>query len=187
MSPSKCPNPTCPFLFDPSQVPPGAVIACPRCGLRFTLAPMPPAPAYPGYAPVPGYGMPPAPPAEPESAFQEDLFASTEEPTEKAPRGKKAPRNPDEPRRPVKGKYGALKSILFAVLIVTILASLPLGFIAMRVYNKRNLEVTETSTELKYPDLNLQFQKPAPDSGWTKHDGTRMAFNAALFGYQRGD
>ena len=35
----KCPNPSCPFLFDPSQVPPGAVLTCPRCTMRFTLGP----------------------------------------------------------------------------------------------------------------------------------------------------
>ena len=50
MTPAKCPNPVCPFLFDPSQVPAGAVIACPQCGLRFTLAP-PAAPQLPLYGP----------------------------------------------------------------------------------------------------------------------------------------
>jgi hypothetical protein len=33
----KCPNPPCPFLFDPTQVPAGAVLTCPRCGMRFAL------------------------------------------------------------------------------------------------------------------------------------------------------
>jgi hypothetical protein len=44
----KCPNPDCPFLFDPSQVPAGAVLVCPRCGTRYTLpetAPVPTPPA----------------------------------------------------------------------------------------------------------------------------------------------
>ena len=36
-APLKCPNPSCPFLFDPSQVPPGAVLSCPRCQHQFTL------------------------------------------------------------------------------------------------------------------------------------------------------
>src|SRR5205809_249367 len=40
----KCPNPSCPFLFDPSQVPPGAVLTCPRCTMRFTLGASPTAP-----------------------------------------------------------------------------------------------------------------------------------------------
>ena len=33
----KCLNPSCPYLFDPSQVPLGVVLTCPRCGMRFTL------------------------------------------------------------------------------------------------------------------------------------------------------
>lgn len=35
----KCPNPSCPYLFDPAQVPAGALLACPRCGQRFKLSP----------------------------------------------------------------------------------------------------------------------------------------------------
>ena len=76
MSALKCPNPSCPFLFDPSQVPPGAVVTCPRCAMPFTLGPpttaglgypsgtapqLPGAPAaYPGYPPtaLPGQAPP---------------------------------------------------------------------------------------------------------------------------------
>ncbi|MBX9585362.1 MAG: hypothetical protein K2X87_34070 [Gemmataceae bacterium] len=43
MSALKCPNPACPYLFDPSGVPPGVVLTCPRCGMRFTLGAPPPA------------------------------------------------------------------------------------------------------------------------------------------------
>jgi hypothetical protein len=38
MAPLKCPNSVCDFLFDPSKVPAGAVLQCPRCGRRFSLA-----------------------------------------------------------------------------------------------------------------------------------------------------
>ena len=173
-SPSKCPNPTCPFLFDPAQVPPGAVIACPRCGLRFSLAPI-----QPGYGPSP----------EPESAFRDDLFTAAAEPSAPAARskGKGQLAKDDGIARGAKRNSGSLKSILIAALVVTLIGSLPLGFVALRLYNKRNVEVEETGTDLKYPDLNLQFKKPTPESGWVKHDGTRAGFNAALFGYQRGD
>lgn len=41
MSALKCPNPSCPYLFDPSGVPAGVVLTCPRCGMRFTLGPPP--------------------------------------------------------------------------------------------------------------------------------------------------
>ncbi|CAN5208824.1 hypothetical protein BH11PLA2_BH11PLA2_01930 [soil metagenome] len=37
MAALKCPNPSCPFLFDPTQVPAGAILTCPRCTMRFTL------------------------------------------------------------------------------------------------------------------------------------------------------
>ena len=42
MSALKCPNPSCSFLFDPTRVPAGAVLTCPRCAMRFTLAAPPP-------------------------------------------------------------------------------------------------------------------------------------------------
>ena len=37
MAALKCPNPLCPFQFDPKACPPGATLACPRCQTRFTL------------------------------------------------------------------------------------------------------------------------------------------------------
>lgn len=59
----KCPNPVCPYLFDPSRAPVGVVLTCPRCGMRFTLG----SPAAP-----PPVAPPPQPPvpvvAEPEYA-----------------------------------------------------------------------------------------------------------------------
>lgn len=59
MAALKCPNPSCSFLFDPTQVPPGAVLTCPRCGMRFTLGP------------PPGSGPPPvAPPVIEEDAAE---------------------------------------------------------------------------------------------------------------------
>ncbi|MCE9562305.1 MAG: hypothetical protein K8U57_09645 [Planctomycetes bacterium] len=72
----KCPNPSCPYLFDPSTVPPGVVLACPRCGMRFTLgapAAAAPPPAYHESAPTAtfsgpapgGYGAPPGYPGAP--------------------------------------------------------------------------------------------------------------------------
>lgn len=188
-SPSKCPHPACSFLFDPSQVPPGAVIACPLCGLRFTLAPMPP--AYPGYPPA--YAAP-----EPESGFQADLFASTEEPAAVAPtpreknlptRSKGPKPSPKDGALPAreKGKYGTLKSVAVAAVIVFALAAIPIGYLALKKFTKRSVEIDETATEMKFPDFNLHFKKPAPESGWTKHDATKSDFKAALFGYQRGD
>src|SRR5262245_24361337 len=58
----KCPNPSCPYVFDPSLVPAGVVLSCPRCGMQFTLGPpaAPPeasaAPAAPATPPSPDAG-----------------------------------------------------------------------------------------------------------------------------------
>lgn len=41
MAALKCPNPTCSFLFDPTKVPAGALLACPQCTMRFKLASAP--------------------------------------------------------------------------------------------------------------------------------------------------
>ncbi len=179
-APLKCPNPVCPFLFDPSQVPPGAVIACPLCGLRFNLRPV--APTYPGYGP-----------AEPPSGFSADLFASSADGSVETP--KEIARQPGPRTRPqadekppkAKGQYGSLKSILVAVGVVGVLGAVGLGFVGLSLYKNAKNAQQETDTEIKYPDLNLRFKKPAPDSGWAKHDATQMNFNAALFGYAKGD
>ncbi len=181
-APLKCPNPVCPFLFDPAQVPPGAVIACPRCGLRFNLGPTPP--VYPGYAA-------PAAPPEPVSEFSADLFASSADGSVEVA-GKRAASqqssvNADEALPRSKGKYGSLKSILVAVGIVGLLGAVGLGFVFLSLYKKANLTREESDTEIKYPDLNLQFKKPGSELGWTKHDSTRNDFKAALFGYVKGD
>src|SRR5215467_6239330 len=46
MPPLKCPNPTCNFLFDPSRVPAGATLQCPRCLTRFSLGQSAPPPEF---------------------------------------------------------------------------------------------------------------------------------------------
>lgn len=179
-SPLKCPAPNCPFLFDPDQVPPGAVIACPRCGLRFTLGPT--APAYPGY------GLSPTPP-KPTPAFQDDLFASVEEPIEKL-RVKGIGGGPTakaDVRPKSQGKYGSLKSILVATGLVSAIGAIGLLLVFLTLYKKTLRPIEETDTELKYPELNLRFKKPGADSGWARHDATSTSFNAALFGYVKGD
>lgn len=64
MSAVKCPNPGCPYQFDPSRVPAGVALTCPRCGMRFALAaPNPPSSELafdPGPAVASGYRRRPA-------------------------------------------------------------------------------------------------------------------------------
>ena len=152
-SPLKCPSPACPFQFDPSQVPAGAVISCPRCGLRFTLDPT--APSFP---------------TDPfENAAGESLPVS-------------------RPTRKATANSGSLKGILVtaAAIFGVLMIVLGIGWLAITLSRDKANSTAETESEIKYPDLNLVFKKPAPDSGWTNHDSTRLNFNAALFGYVKG-
>lgn len=59
----KCPNPSCPYVFDPSRVPTGVVLSCPRCGMQFALG-APAAPLAPPVAP-PVAASPPVAPVAP--------------------------------------------------------------------------------------------------------------------------
>ena len=68
MSIVKCPNPSCPFQFDATLVPPGAVIACPQCRLQFQLPQVAAAPASPPPAAEPEVLDTDAPPADDKSA-----------------------------------------------------------------------------------------------------------------------
>src|SRR5438067_2351804 len=72
----KCANPNCPYLFDPSRVPAGVLLCCPRCGMRFTLAT--PSPATTVATPQPPGGFPAAPPQpSPTLTFEEPTAPAT--------------------------------------------------------------------------------------------------------------
>src|SRR4051812_13448852 len=65
----KCPNPSCPYVFDPSQVPVGVVLSCPRCAMQFTLGPPAPiAPPSTTAAIPPNQPPAPFPPTDPDFA-----------------------------------------------------------------------------------------------------------------------
>src|SRR5437763_14122909 len=85
----KCPNPSCPYVFDPSQVPVGVVLSCPRCAMQFTLGPpqAAAAPTAPG-APAPGYptgATAPPPPPEPSNPEFEAVGRTAVQDREQAP------------------------------------------------------------------------------------------------------
>jgi hypothetical protein len=158
----KCPNPSCPYAFDPSQVPVGVVLSCPRCGMQFTLGPPAPAPAaaaapsYPstpaGYPP--GYGAPAAPPAELPNAELEEV-------------GRKAveERDPDAPlpgRRTNKAQVFILAGIAAVLMAGTVLA------IVFKLMHKPEDETGDGLT--KIPDINLAIGAFPPE--W-KHDDTK--------------
>ncbi|VTS05917.1 BRcat domain-containing protein [Tuwongella immobilis] len=99
-----CPNPTCSYVFDPSQFPPGiTMLGCPVCGIRFPYQPVAmqgPAPVPPPPAPMPI--APPAPtgypgyPAPTSASGAANPFAATSEMPGQTP-GYPPPGYPQQP------------------------------------------------------------------------------------------
>lgn len=58
MTTLKCPNPSCPYQFNPTAVPQGVVLSCPRCATQFTLGAPPPPPADLSFPTTPEPGEP---------------------------------------------------------------------------------------------------------------------------------
>ncbi|MCZ2342951.1 MAG: hypothetical protein LC104_14350 [Bacteroidales bacterium] len=194
MSSLKCPNPSCPFLFDPTQVPPGAVLSCPRCAMQFTLgptaapppgygAPPPeqnfgaPPPGYgappPGYgAPPPGYGAPPpgygAPPVDPQLDYGTPSEGGEEPPPTPVTRG------------------GGLGSILAALGGLMLLCGVGLGVFFFAMKSKHRLidqSGSGTSDEVRKVDFNFAFQKPpAP---WAQDQETQNKLGVNVVAYKR--
>ena len=143
----KCPNPSCPYVFDPSQVPAGVVLSCPRCAMQFTLgAPAAPPPAVPPNIP--------AAPAEPDFAEQ--------------PAARSEPRDfrTEEPRRANWPKYFLVVAIGVTVTTIAI-AFTQLGL--RKLFDRDELP-PDTVARLK--DLNVAVE--APPAGWSRHDDTRV-------------
>ncbi len=121
MAALKCPNPSCPFLFDPTQVPPGAILTCPRCGMRFTLGPSP-------FQPPPATYQTPPPPAPADTVpdaqpiFDEPDPVATADP----PRPQAEPALPEASSfrgwlLPLAGAFLLFGGLAFAVVLATIL------------------------------------------------------------------
>jgi hypothetical protein len=172
MTPLKCPNPSCPFLFDPSQVPPGAVLACPHCGLRFTLAP-----------------NQQAPPVAPSTDL---AFSSTSSPqarTTAKPKTREktevADEEDDDEEEDAPPKTISLKAIVLACVIVLILGGAGLFFVWNRVVERNKPK--GGSNDVVAAELGLSFKKLEPSTGWERNDALRDEFSAKLFGYNRID
>jgi len=165
MTPLKCPNPNCPFLFDPSLVPPGAVLACPRCALRFTL--------------------PPAHQSAPAQAASSDLAFSNAAPSRPAPKARNGepPQESEEDEEEAPPRSISLKAIVLACILVLILGGSALFYFVNRAWERNKPK--GGSTEVAAAELGLSFKKPDPNTGWEINDGLRDAFSAKLFGYQR--
>ena len=164
MTPAKCPNPSCPFLFDPSQVPPGAVIACPQCGLRFTLAPPPP-PSQPPFGPA---APPPAP--------ADYLGFHEERPLPRRRRGAEEPAS--EPDRHPKAGSGAGKLIAFSVIGVLVVCGVIAGVLFLKSRNQGREETTRRSAEVVLDRFHLAYTPPGEN--WVADDALKVKFKATV-------
>lgn len=153
----KCPNPSCPFLFDPSQVPPGAVLTCPRCGMRFTLGPAP-------------AGSPP-----PETAFESPAAPDRNEPAGRpsSTRGKRSA--PDRP--PANDGRSPLLPILAVLLVVA--TAVGVGYVVFT----RLGTAGPSATDLIFEERNVMYRFPVPN--WEKDDESKALFNVNLIGLKR--
>jgi len=151
----KCPNPSCPYLFDPTQVPPGAVLTCPRCGMRFTLGPPPPvAPPAPLPDGLERTGVVPAPPPDPDA--------------------KPAPRPSDRPLQ--SATLGSGNTFLLVVVGAALMIGVGL-MVYFRLNPIRTGGVTASPGEMR--ERNLTFDPPGPP--WVQDDDTRHALGAPFF------
>lgn len=160
----KCPNPSCPYLFDPTQVPPGAVLTCPRCGMRFTLGPPPPPPpAYPPPGPLPqglertGPVPPPQPPAAPPAADANP-----------------APRPAGQPLP--SASYSSGNTLLLVVVGVALMAGVGL-MVYFRINPIRSGGGGASAGEMR--ERNLTFDPPG--APWVQDDDTRVLLGAPFF------
>jgi hypothetical protein len=157
MSMLKCPNPSCPYVFDPSQVPTGVVLSCPRCGMQFTLG----APAAP----------PPQAPAS-ESAPTATLPGATRTATQQAATGASAVQKRERPvearsSAPVTGGSKA------QVILLAVIASALIAGTALTIYFK----FTGTKSGgggggiVRADDVDVMFEELP---GWSEDPDTRV-------------
>lgn len=175
----KCPNPSCPFLFDPTQVPAGAILTCPRCGMRFTLGPVAPPP------PV----APPADDFDMTRTMQRDApppanpFAPSNEPPPPpsldAPPPKSAPARPLVRARSNQEQTSWLPIVGIVAVVATALA------IGIAVVNKLSSTGGGSTGTANFEERNVSYRLPVP--GWERDDDAKSLFGANLIGLKRSE
>jgi hypothetical protein len=143
-------------LFDPTQVPAGAVLTCPQCAMRFTLGP-----------------SPTAPPAEPAVARRAAPPAAdvTAEP-------------PDQARRHrSEGGFPILVTIGGVLLLFGLIgAALYAAMLAKRGAT-HVVESSPSPKEVVIADKNFAYRFPGPP--WVQDQETRNALAVHAFGLKR--
>jgi hypothetical protein len=154
----KCPNPSCSYLFDPSRVPTGVVLACPLCGMRFTLGAgnqVPPTELAFGNATAPPKrtSVPAAVPA----AGGETGY---EEPPDRA---------------------GRRQTIVLATIVSVLLAGA-----ALAIYFKVTSDPSSSRASAELGELNLAFDPPG--APWSPDDAMRARLGTPVrLVYRRAD
>ncbi len=158
----KCPNPTCPYTFDPSQVPTGVVLSCPRCAMQFTLGSPTTGPAAP-----PGYGVGPHT-APAESEFEAVGRTAVED------------RDPDAQmpgRRTNKYQVFILAGIAAALMAGTTLA------IIFKVMNRGN---RGSGGDSALKDKNRNVGLDTLPTGWVQDSATHLKVGSPyVYGFKR--
>jgi hypothetical protein len=158
----KCPNPSCPYLFDPSTVPAGVVLACPRCTMRFVLGPGAVG-AHPQQAASAvsrdqrahvAHGAHPGAPSQAAQRPGESPFAEMTPETAR-PDGAMGPRLPVRSSR--------LQTILLVGVAAIGLAAAAIA-VWYKLTNKPEVIVQDPVT--KFPEKNFSFIEPA--GPWTQ-------------------
>ena len=179
----KCPSAQCTFLFDPAQVPPGAVLVCPRCAMRFTIGAQVPAPGYGVAAGYPATGdfqagdVPGLP-----SDFQQTLSHGGHG---VATPGPAAPPAAGTAQQPARRKASGVRSTLLTVVGLLVLMSLAVGVVILVAVSKRGaaVPVAAGDTEVRVPDRNFAYKMPG--AGWPKDNDTQNELGVNVFAMQR--
>ncbi len=140
----KCPNPSCPYVFDPTHVPVGVILSCPRCAMQFQLGPAPPAPAssHPTTPGTPPSGPSAAAPPSPSGAAWEDLLP---------PRGS-----------------NRFQAIILATIAIVLMSGTALAVIFMIT---RRSEPPSQPTVTRLPDINIVLHELP--TGWQRDEELR--------------
>jgi len=156
----KCPNPSCPYLFDSASVPAGVVLACPRCTMRFTLGSTPTGSVGAISRPAHPSTHPPAPPFT-GGAFEDIALDKTRL------------EGDHRPRLPIRG------SRLQTVLLVGI-AAIALSSAGVAVWYRFTHKPVEAPHEtiVEFPEKNLSLEEP--HLPWVQ-DGPMQAMLGAPF------
>jgi hypothetical protein len=189
----KCPNPSCPFLFDPTQVPPGAILTCPRCGMRFTLGPAVPPPVAP--PPVDNFDLTrtlsphgendlldaptatfsePLPPAAPRPAPSQPVPPSVETASVET---SAAPARPLVRTHRYEEK-SSWKPVLGVVAVVATAVA-----VGVFVVDKLNSKTGGPTGTIQFEERNASYRLPVPN--WERDDDARSQLGANLLGLKR--